>query len=231
MLAVGICACGSATGGLIFTAMFQQLIPVLGYGWTIRAFALVTTVCLVACNIIAKPRVPPRTTGPIIELAAFKEMQYTLFTIGIFLAFWGVYFAFYYLSSFGVDIIHIPQSESLNMILILSGVGIIGRTAPVYVADRFTGPMNTLILVTIAAIICTYGMIAVTTREGLYAWAVVYGVVGNAVQAMFPATLSSLTTDLQKAGVRMGMVFVSAPKRNAVTCCEDRRLTFVPRQL
>lgn len=211
MVAIGICACGSATGGLIFTAMFQQLLPKLGYGWTIRAFAFVTTACLAVCNILARPRVPPRKTGPIVELAAFKEMPYTFFATGIFLTFWGVYFAFYYLSSFGVEIIHISQSESLNMILILSGVGIIGRTAPAYVADRYTGPINILLLVTIASIICAYAMIAVTSRGGLYAWAVVYGVVGNALQAMFPATLSSLTTDLQKAGVRMGMVFVSSP--------------------
>ena len=211
MVAIGICACGSATGGLIFTAMFQQLLPQIGFGWTMRAFAFVTTACLTICNILAKPRVPPRKTGPLIELAAFKEASYSLFGIGIFLTFWGVYFAFYCLSSFGVDVIHITETESLNMILILSGVGIIGRVAPAYVADRYTGPMNILLLVTIASIICGYAMICVTSRGGLYAWAVVYGIVGNALQGMFPATLSSLTTDLQKAGVRMGMIFVSAP--------------------
>ncbi|EFR00598.1 hypothetical protein MGYG_03603 [Nannizzia gypsea CBS 118893] len=207
MLAVGICACGSATGGLIFTAIFQQLIPKLGYGWTMRVFGFVTTACLTICNILARPRVPPRKTGPLLELAAFTEMSYTLFAIGIFLTFWGVYFAFYYLSSFGVAIINIPQTESFNLFLILNGVGIIGRTAPAYVADHYTGPMNILILVTIASIICAYAMIGVTSREGLYAWAVVYGILGNALQAMFPATLSSLTTDLQKAGIRMGMIF------------------------
>ncbi len=38
-------------------------------------------------------------------------------------------------------------------------------------------------------------------------WAVVYGLVGAAIQSLFPATLSSLTTDLSMAGTRMGMVF------------------------
>ncbi|KAK2750086.1 hypothetical protein FQN57_004578 [Myotisia sp. PD_48] len=207
MVAIGICACGSCTGGLIFTAMFQQLLPKIGFGWTMRSFAFVTTACLTLCNMLARPRVPPRKTGPIIELAAFKEMSYSLFAIGIFLTFWGVYFAFYYLGSFGVTIIRISQLESLNMILILSGIGIIGRIAPAYVADRYTGSMNILLLVTLASIICAFGMIGVTSRGGLYAWSSVYGIVGNAVQGMFPATLSSLTTDLQKAGVRMGMIF------------------------
>lgn len=215
--AIGICSCGSATGGLIFPAMFQQLIPKIGYGWTMRSMGFVTLACLIMCNILAKPRLPPRRTGPILELAAFSELPYTLFAIGMFLVFWGVYFAFYYLSSFGVSIINIPQRESINLFLVLNGVGIIGRTLPAYLANRYTGPMNILLLVTIAAVILTYAMIGVTSRGGLYAWTVVYGIVGNAVQGMFPVVLSSLTNDLKKAGVRMGMIFVSAP-----ICCETQ---------
>lgn len=214
-LAIGICACGSATGGLIFPAMVQQLIPSVGYPWTMRALGFTTGGCLIICNILARPRLPPRRTGPIVELAAFTEISYTLFAIGMFISFWGVYFAFYYLSSFGVDIINIPRTESINLFLVLNGVGIIGRTLPAYLADQYTGPMNMLIIVTIASTICAYAMIGVTSRGGLYAWAVVYGIVGNGLQGMFPATLSSLTTDLKKAGVRMGMGFVGAP-----SCCK-----------
>lgn len=209
MLAIGCCACGSATGGLVYPAMFQQLIGQVGYGWTMRALGFTTTGCLIVANLLARPRLPPRSTGPIVELAAFAEASYTLFAIGIFLVFWGVYFAFYYVSSFGVDTIGISENESFNLFLVLNGVGIIGRTLPAYLADKYTGPMNILLMVTIASIICAWSMIAVTSRGGLYAWTVVYGIVGNGLQAMFPATLSSLTTDLKKAGVRMGMIFVS----------------------
>lgn len=34
-----------------------------------------------------------------------------------------------------------------------------------------------------------------------------YGIFAAGIQGLFPATLSSLTPDLRKAGVRMGMVF------------------------
>lgn len=210
MLAIGICACGSATGGLVYPAMFQQLIPKLGYGWTMRAVGFITMGCLIISNIVARPRLPPYSTGPIVELAAFTEPPYTFFAAGIFLVFWGVYFAFYYVSSFGVDIIGIPRNESFNLLLVLNGVGVISRTLPAYLADRYTGPMNILLMVTAASAICAWAMIGVTSRGGLYAWTVVYGIVGNGLQAMFPATLSSLTTDLKKSGVRMGMIFVGA---------------------
>lgn len=216
-LAIGICACGGATGGLIFPVMVQQLLPMIGYGWTMRAISFVTLACLAICNILARPRVPPRKAGPILELSAFTELPYTLFAISMFFVFWGVYFASFYLGSFGVAIINMNEKESVNLLLVLNGVGIIGRTLPAYVANHYTGPVNILLMFTIASVICSYAMVGVTSKGGFYAWTVVYGIVANAVQGMFPVVLSGLTTDLKKVGVRMGMIFVSAP-----TCCETR---------
>lgn len=83
-LAIGVVACGSATGGLVFPAMVQQLLPKVGFGWTLRALGFVQLACLVICIIFAKQRLPPRRGGPIVEWAAFKELPYTLFTAGIF---------------------------------------------------------------------------------------------------------------------------------------------------
>lgn len=208
-IAVGICACGGATGGLIFPAIAQQLLSKIGFGWTMRVIGLITLVCLTICNVLARPRVPPREAGPILELAAFTELPYTLFAASMFFVFWGVYFASFYLGSFGVGVINIPEKESFNLLLVLNGVGMIGRTIPAYVANNYAGPMNVLLLSTIASIVCSYAMIGVTTKGGFYAWTVVYGIVGNAVQGMFPVVLSSLTTDVTKVGVRMGMIFVS----------------------
>lgn len=87
MLAIGICACGSAIGGLVYLAIFQQLIPRLGYGWTMRALGFTTTFCLILSKILVKPRLPPYSTGPMVELAAFKETSYTLFATEIIIIF------------------------------------------------------------------------------------------------------------------------------------------------
>ena len=58
----------------------------------------------------------------------------------------------------------IRQEESISLFLMLNGVGIVGRIAPAYVADRYTGPMNILLLVSLASIICNYAMIGVTSH-------------------------------------------------------------------
>ncbi|TVY33068.1 Aspyridones efflux protein [Lachnellula subtilissima] len=206
-LAIGIAAAGSATGGMIFPAMVQQLLPRVGFAWTMRALGFVQLGCLIVCNIGIRPRVPPRRTGELVDWVSFKEVPYVLFAIGMFFNFWGVYFAFYYLGSFARNIIGLPYTESINLLIVLNGVGVVGRIVPNYLADRYSGPLNTLIPVVIVTSVLCFCWIAVSSRGGLYAWAVIYGIVGAAIQSLFPATLSSLTTDLRKAGVRMGQVF------------------------
>jgi MFS family permease len=90
--------------------------------------------------------------------------------------------------------------------MVLNGVGFIGRTVPPYIADLI-GPMNIFIPTAFVAGICGLAWMAVTSTAGLYVWAVFYGITAGGVQGLFPACLSILTTDLSKAGVRMGMVF------------------------
>ena len=47
-------------------------------------------------NSLMRTRIPPRKLGPIVEWAAFREVPYVLFSTGMSLNFFGLYFAFYY---------------------------------------------------------------------------------------------------------------------------------------
>lgn len=111
------------------------------------------------------------------------------------------------LGSFGRDVIGVSQKESISLILILNGVGLFGRLIPNHLADRFFGPLNTLICFALIAGLCMYGFIGVHSHSTLIIFAVFYGLFAGGIQSLFPATLSSLTKDLRKTGVRMGMVF------------------------
>ncbi len=52
-----------------------------------------------------------------------------------------------------------------------------------------------------------YAWAGVKSPGSLYAFGIVYGCGAAGIQSMYPATLASLTSDLSKAGVRMGMSF------------------------
>jgi MFS family permease len=83
-LAIGIVACGSATGGLVFPSVARQLLPTVGFAWTMRTIGFLQLATLVVCNIFFKPRLPPRRSGAWLDLAAFKEWEYTFYVLGSF---------------------------------------------------------------------------------------------------------------------------------------------------
>ncbi|KAA8893672.1 putative MFS monocarboxylate transporter [Sphaerosporella brunnea] len=206
-LALGIGASGSATGGIIIPVVVQQLLPKIGFAWTMRTLGLICLVAFVISNAAMKPRLPPRKTGSLVEWAAFKEPTYVLFASGMFLVFMGLYFAFFYISAFSKSQLGLPQAEAFTVLIIMNAVGLPGRVVPNYLADRLFGPLNLLVPFSIAVGVLMLCWTAVTTHGGLFAWACFYGTFAAGIQSLFPATLSSLTSDLSKSGTRMGMVF------------------------
>jgi len=159
-----------------------------------------------ACYIsLLRPRLPPRRSGPLFELSAFREAPYLLFVIGLFLYCLGIFFAFYYISAFAVNVIGVPYSTSINLLLIMNGLGLPGRLIPGYIADRWLGPYNTIIPYTFVVSIALYCWAAVDSVTSLYIFTVFYGFFSAGFQTLFVAVLASLTKDLSKVGTRNGM--------------------------
>lgn len=82
-MAVGCATCGSVTGGIVYPLMAQHLIPQIGFPWTMRCIGFVALATLLLASVLYRTRVPPRVTGPLIEWAAFKELSYDLFLLGM----------------------------------------------------------------------------------------------------------------------------------------------------
>jgi len=119
-----------------------------------------------------------------------------------------MYFAFYYIAAFAKTQLKPPMDyfDSLNLLLVVNGVGYIGRITPNLFADRYLGPITLMIPFTLVGGICLLAWPAVESAGGLYAWAVIYGIAAGGVQSLFPAGLTKLTADIHKTGIRMGMI-------------------------
>lgn len=89
----------------------------------------------------------------------------------------------------------------------MNAVGIPARIILAVISDRYIGPMYTLVMTTVCSGILLYCWAAVDTLGGLYAFCVIYGSFAAGVQSVFPAACATLTPDLNKMGVRTGMVF------------------------
>jgi predicted MFS family arabinose efflux permease len=203
-VALAIMASGSATGGLIYPTVARQLLPKIGFAWTVRVMGFMMLAMGVCYCSLLRPRLPPRKSGPLLELSAFRELPYSLFLIAVFLIALGQYFAFYYISSFAVDILGLPYETSINVLLVLNGIGVLGRLVPSYFADKYTGPYNILIPFCFVSAFVLFFWPLVKSEGGLYAWAICYGFFVAGFQGIFPSVMTTLTKDMSKVGTRNG---------------------------
>ncbi|PKK54428.1 hypothetical protein CI102_923 [Trichoderma harzianum] len=207
ILALSAAACGGGTGGVVFPLIAQQLIPKVGFRWTVRVMGFVVLASSVIIVSLMRTRLPPRKAGPLVDWSAFKELTYVLFAISMFITLWATYFAYYYARPYSIDRLDGSQSTSFNMLMIINAIGIPGRLVPAFLADRYFGAVNMFIPTILAAAICIFAWAGVNSITGDYIWVVFFGFFGAGIQGMFPATTAGLTKDLSKAGVRIGMIF------------------------
>ncbi|KAL6411501.1 hypothetical protein AUP68_05217 [Ilyonectria robusta] len=220
-LAVGFAAAGAALGGLVYPVMLNRLIfyDGLGFPWTLRIMGFIMLATYIPCLVWMRPRLPPRKTGPLIDSSAFRELPFIFFSLSMYLNFWGLYFAFFYLGTFARD--QVGVSDPIYLLMILNGVGVVGRIAPNIIADRWTGVLNILVVLSFICSILVYCWAAVDTRAGLVAFAVIYGLLAAALQSLFPAAVTTMTPDPSRTGTRVGMVlaFVSFANLTGPAIC------------
>lgn len=97
-LALGLVTSGNSVGGMIYPTVVRQLLPKVGFGWTVRVLGFINVVCLSLCVLLMRPRLPPRKRGPLWDPDSLKDVPYILLVLGICFLLPAVYFVFYYVS-------------------------------------------------------------------------------------------------------------------------------------
>ena len=89
----------------------------------------------------------------------------------------------------------------------MNALGLPGRLIPAYIADRWLGPQNTLLIVVTLTSVLTYIWAAVGSLRGLWGFTIAFGLVAANIQSMVPPALASSGRDPTKIGVEVGMIF------------------------
>ena len=87
-----LCLLATPSGGMVYPILVRQLLPKIGFAWTIRALAFVNLTLLGVCLAFLRPRLPPRKAGPIVEWTAFTEAPYVCLLIAMSFVFGGLFF-------------------------------------------------------------------------------------------------------------------------------------------
>jgi predicted MFS family arabinose efflux permease len=155
----------------------------------------------------------------LIDTSAFSEMPFIFFSLSMFFIFWGLYFAFFYMGTFARD--QLQYAEPIYLLMVLNGVGVVGRTVPSVIADKWTGPLNALVLLSFASSLLVYCWAAISSIGGLFAFTIVYGFLAASLQALLPAVATTMTPHPSRTGTRVGMIlgFVSFANLTGPAIC------------
>ncbi|KAL4925175.1 MCT family MFS transporter [Aspergillus undulatus] len=205
-LANGIAATGSSIGGVIYPIMFNELQQKVGFEWATRAVGfLALGTCLISFSLM-RMRFVPTEKRKLIQLDAFKEPIFVLFSIGMFMGFLGFYNFLFYVQSYAIETGIVDDKLGFYLLSMLNAGSTFGRIAPNFIADH-TGPLNMLVPASTITAILSFVWIGVHTTPGIIVLSILYGIFSGGFVSLPPVVMASLTKDMRQLGTRMGMVF------------------------
>jgi len=113
----------------------------------------------------------------------------------------------YQVASYARDQLGMPYTESLNLVILVNGVGFPARILPGYLADHYLGALNTFAICILLTATVFWAWLGVSSIPGYYAFITLYGLFSAAFQSLFPTTVAALSSDISKTGTRLGMAF------------------------
>ncbi|KAM0747067.1 MFS general substrate transporter [Meredithblackwellia eburnea MCA 4105] len=207
--ALGIFATGSSIGGVVYPILENKLFTggKVSFGWIVRAVAFLTIGLLIIACLTITTRLPPRKGGAIIDFKHFKDPAFTFYIVGAFLIIWGLYTPMFYLQSYAVKN-GVDQNSAFYALSILNAASLFGRLIPNYLADKY-GPLTILTPNCILSGILIFLWLPMGKSEaGVIIFAILFGFTSGAYQSMFPASIASMTPQMNQIGIRIAMAFL-----------------------
>ncbi|KAH7912730.1 major facilitator superfamily domain-containing protein [Hygrophoropsis aurantiaca] len=207
--ALGFVVAGSGISGIVFPIMISRLLPKVGFAWTVRVCALLVFVCYGVATFTIKTYRPtkplPDSVLKILDVAAFRDLRFTFFTIGAWLSMFSVFNPYFYIAEYSTAM-HGSEGLSAYLLAILCAVSVPGRILPGLFADKW-GRFNTIIISTaLSGLLILSLWYTSTAPENNLAFGILYGFVSGPIFTLLPGCVASISP-IEKIGARIGILF------------------------
>lgn len=194
-------------GGILYPILFYRLQPRIGFEWTVRVIGFTILGTSSISLAISKPRVlPAGRARPLFDPSAFRSPAFIVFSLGLFLAFVGIYFPFYYVSTWATQTLGTDSALAFYLLSILNAGSVLGRILLGLIADRI-GPLNVMIPFLLLTSILGFAWVAVEGFGELVIYCSFYGFFSGAVVSLPPTVVAEICPDPNIVGTWMGMSF------------------------
>ncbi|KAE9398860.1 MFS general substrate transporter [Gymnopus androsaceus JB14] len=203
-LAMGIIIAGGSLGAAVFPVMLNHLFPRVGFAWAVRAQAFLYLALLTISNLIMKTRLPVTSKKPVDMRGIVADIPYTMFVIGAFFVFWGLFVPYFYLQLFSSQN-NLPTNIVTYGITILNVVGVLGRTVPNSLADHF-GSINVALATGIVTGAFVFLLLASKSVAATVAFAVIYGFSSGGFVSIIAPVAATFAKNINEVGTRIGLL-------------------------
>ncbi|KAI6124765.1 major facilitator superfamily domain-containing protein [Pisolithus croceorrhizus] len=207
-MALGFVSIGSSLGGILFPIAGQNLIPLVGFKWTVRMFGFMMLVALGISTLAIDRRLPPvNVKGGLLNLPAFRNPAYTIYCISGIACSLGLYTMLTYLPV-SATAVGMSNYFSFYLVAIANAASGFGRLSAGFLADHI-GPLNAMIPFTSLAGVLTFAWPYVSSRGALIGVSVVYGIASGAYVSLLVAPAIAMG-GVGDVGRRVGMFLTIA---------------------
>ena len=202
------------SGGIIYPIAFRRLQPVIGFPWTVRIIGFIAIGLAAIAIVLLTPRASQKkrkgqaTRRQILQLRAFTEAPFALFSISLFFAFLAFWVPFIYIPTFASRALRTDEDTAFYMLCLLNAGSFFGRILPALAAQKL-GPMQVFVAATVGATACLFGWLGVHNVPGFVAFAVLFGFCSGVLVSVPAATVTHpiLSPSLGVTGTRLGMAW------------------------
>ncbi|KAI0401425.1 MFS transporter, MCP family, solute carrier family 16, member 10 [Xylaria palmicola] len=210
-MAMGLVTSGIGLGGVIYTIVFLQLIPKLGFPWTVR---IIGFICLFA-YLLAIPALSvhsKKASGrarTLFDPSVLRDVPFLCFALAQFFIFLGYLVPLFYIPTYAETVLKTSNSLSLYLLVVCQAASLFGRLTASIPAQRFGVMLVWVFSCIISSVLC-FTWIASDSLPAFIAFCVLYGYFSGALISLPPSIFPVLCPDPGTLGSRMGLSWTSS---------------------
>ncbi|CVK85619.1 related to monocarboxylate transporter [Fusarium mangiferae] len=233
--AYGIAISGSSIGGVIFPIMVSRLLPLVGFGWTMRVIAFIILLgAILSMATIRSNRVHIPTPFNIrTYITPLKDARFVLLCLALTIFGFGLFLPFNFIPLEGLSI-GMSWGLSIYSIVTLNAVSVFGRILPGFLADKF-GRFNMMVVCTTMSAILTLAVwLPGKSSPALLCYSAFFGFFSGCYISLTPALVVEVSPP-SDIGHRTGILYfcisigvlAGSPIAGALVEAEDGEYTYL----
>lgn len=200
-------------GGIIFPIIFRKLQPQVGFAWATRTIAfIILGLSIFILVILGRHRgSPPKTKRVLVDLKAFREPPFALFSAALFFIFLAFYIPLFYITTYAQIKLHTSNDFAFYLLSVTNAGSFFGRTLPSVMSQRIK-PTYTFMFWAVAGVVVLFAWTAINNVSGFVVFCVVWGFISGVLNTAPASVLAhpTLAPSSNVIGTRLGMSWSAA---------------------